>query len=330
MRDGDDIDAELDLRHRAFGPMTAEDREYWRAEVLAGVADSRQFGVWAGDRLVGAARFYDLRQWWHGRALPSAAIAGVKVAPEARGRGVGRALITALLGAMTERGYPLSVLYPTTMPLYRSVGWELAGGLYRAEIPGRSLSSLLSAGAASQRAEVRRAGTGDAEQVVAVLGAVHASARDCGPCTFDPATVRRWLAEPDFFCYLAQDGFLGYGWDGNDHEIMVHLLQAASARTVRTFWEIVASHATVADVVRANVGPADPVGWLTREPDVSVRQYKPWMLRVLDPPAAIAAAASARPSTSACRCCLPTGTCRPTPGRIPCPCAAAGVSSCQG
>jgi predicted acetyltransferase len=42
-------------------------------------------------------------------------------------------------------------------------------------------------------------------------------------------------------------------------------------------------------VVRATLGPSDPVGWLTREPDVSLRRHKHWMLRVLDPAAAVSA-----------------------------------------
>ena len=37
-----------------------------------------------------------MRQWWYGRAVPMAGVAGVKVAPEDRGRGVGRAVMTAL------------------------------------------------------------------------------------------------------------------------------------------------------------------------------------------------------------------------------------------
>lgn len=332
MRADDDLDAELDLRHRAFGPMDSAEREYWLDEMRGCIADGRQFGVWDGGLLVGAARFYDMRQYWHGRALPMAGVGGVKVAPEARGRGVGRALMAELLGAMAERGYPLSVLYPATAHIYRSFGWELAGGHYRAEVPGRSLGPLLppdpevglpgqiggpavsagaggsalpaapagaggsavpaapvEAGLAGRRPAVRRAGPDDAEEVIAVLGAVHAAARDCGPATFDPASVRRWLASPDLFSYLAADGFLGYGWHGGSHsEIMVHVLQAASAATARTLWGIVASHASVTEIVRATVGPSDPVGWLTREPDVSLHQHKTWMLRVLDPAAAIA------------------------------------------
>jgi predicted acetyltransferase len=308
MRADDDIDAELDLRHRAFGPMDAASHEYWRAEMLGCIADERQFGVWDGGRLVGAARYYDMRQYWLGRPVPMAGVGGVKVAPEARGQGVGRALMKELLGVMIERGYVLSVLYPATARLYRSLGWELAGGNYRADVPGRSLGSLLppdpevtadpaepdragpdpAASGAGQQTQVRRAVPQDAEQVIAVLAGVYAAAGDCGPAVGDAGTVRRWLADPDLFSYLAADGFLGYGWHGSDREINVHVLQAGSARTARALWGIVASHASVTEVVHATVGPQDPIAWLTTEPDVTLHMHRTWMLRVLDPAAAIA------------------------------------------
>ena len=306
MRADDDVDAELDLRHRSFGPMDEADREFWAAEVRGCIEGGRQFGVWDDGQLVGAARYYDMRQFWHGRAVPMAGVGGVKVAPEARGRGVGRALMIALIGAMAERGYSLSALYPATAHLYRSLGWEMAGGHYRAEVPGRSLGSLLPPDpqvpgpAAGPPPPLRRAGPADADDVIAVLAAVHAGARDCGPATLDPASVRRWLAGPHLFSYLAPDGFLGYGWHGgSDHEIMVHVLAAGSAPTARALWGIVASHASVTRTVHAVVGPDDPIGWLTREPDVRLRLHKRWMLRVLDPAAAISgrgfpAAADAR------------------------------------
>jgi GNAT superfamily N-acetyltransferase len=315
MRADDDVDAELDLRHRSFGPMDRADREFWRAEVLGCIEGGRQLGVWDDGQLVGAARYYDMRQFWHGRAVPMAGVGGVKVAPEARGRGVGRALMIALLGAMAERGYSLSALYPATAHLYRSLGWEMAGGHYRAEVPGRSLGSLQPPDAQIPvppdpqgplppvppgPPPVRRTGPADADEVLAVLAAVHAGARDCGPVTLDSASVRRWLASPHLFSYLAPDGFLGYGWHGGtDHEIMVHVLAAGSARTARALWGIIASHASVTHTVHAVVGPDDPIGWLTREPDVRLRLHKRWMLRVLDPAAAISgrgfpAAANAR------------------------------------
>ncbi len=295
---GDDLDAELDLRHRAFGPINDGDRDLMLAELRAWIADSRLYGVWDGANLVGAAMFHDLRQWWHGRTLPMAGVGGVKVAPEARGRGVGKALMTALLGVLAERSYPLAVLYPATAHIYRSLGWEFAGGNYRAVVPGRSLVSLLppdpALGAApadsgpAEPSALRRAGPADADEVISVLGAVYAGGRDCGPCTFDAASMRHWLADPEIFGYLAADGFLAYGWRGSDHEIMVHVLQAGSARTARALWGIVASHATVTETVHACLGPDDPISWLTREPDVRLRQRHTWMLRVLDAKAAIA------------------------------------------
>ncbi|HEX9527599.1 MAG TPA: GNAT family N-acetyltransferase [Streptosporangiaceae bacterium] len=309
MRADDDLDAELDLRHRSFGPMSTQDCQYWREEMLGCIADGRQLGVWDGGQLVGAARYYDMRQYWHGRAVPMAGVGGVKIAPEARGRGIGREMMRALLGAMAGRGYPLSVLYPATAQIYRSLGWEMAGGHYRAEVPGRSLLALLPPDPelpprdpeiqapddhevpvhpGESSSAVRRAGPDDAGEVIAVLGAIHAAARDCGPATRDPASMRRWLGDPGLFSYLAPDGFLGYGWHGSgDKEIMIEVLAAGSPQTARALWGIVASHSSVTRVVRATLGPSDPVGWLTREPDVSLRRHKHWMLRVLDPAAGV-------------------------------------------
>ena len=54
-------------------------------------------GAYDGARLVALARINDLTQWWAGRSLPMAGVAGVVVAPEHRGRGVGTQLMTAVL-----------------------------------------------------------------------------------------------------------------------------------------------------------------------------------------------------------------------------------------
>ena len=51
---------------------------------VGGISGGRQIGVFDGPELAGAARYYDMRQFWHGRALPMAGVGGVKVAPEAR------------------------------------------------------------------------------------------------------------------------------------------------------------------------------------------------------------------------------------------------------
>ena len=230
--------------------------------------------------------FFDMRQWWCGRAVPMAGVSSVCVAPEDRGHGVGRAVMTALLGKIAAQGYPLSALYPATMPLYRSLGWELAGARHTAVIPARSLFSLTSADAA---AEMRRAGPGDVDEVLAVIGRVHQAARDCGPITWTAATVGRWLAEPELYFYLCADGLLVYRWHHGNDDLFVESAEAISAATVRTFWSHVGSFGSMAEKVYPHLGPADAFWWLSRERDADIEHRSMWMLRVVDAAAAVAA-----------------------------------------
>jgi len=290
---GDDIDAQLDLSERAFGAMDAAGRDRWRETVTGLIAERRCLGAFIGDRLAGGAMFNDMRQWWCGQPVPMAGVSSVRVAPEDRGRGIGRLLLTALLDEIAAHGYPLSVLYPATMPLYRSLGWELAGSRYTALIPARSLfglapPDLAPSPAGSGLPAIRRAGPGDVEAVLAVMGRVREAARDCGPITWD-AAVGRWLADPGIYAYLCDDGFLVYRWHHGNGDLIVEGAEALSAASLRAFWSQLGAHASVAEKVYARVGPADAFWWLTRERDADVEHRSMWMLRVVDAPAAIAA-----------------------------------------
>jgi predicted acetyltransferase len=286
---GLDWDQYLDLSTRAFGP---QDASLVQAITEPFVAGGRCLGAFDGDRLAGTALFHDMRQWWYGRAVPMAGVAGVKIAPEDRGRGIGRTLMTALIQLMTERGYPLAVLYPATMTIYRSLGWEIAGHLHEAVLPSRSLFTLAKPDLPPHpggAAPLRRPGPGDAAEVLDVIGRAHAAARDCGPVSYDEATVARWLTRPDRYAYLAPDGFASYRWAHGHDQIFVERVVAASAQTTRALWGLVASHSSIAETVRAQVGPADPLFWLLREQDADIAERESWMLRLLDAPAAIAA-----------------------------------------
>ena len=288
---GLDWDEFLDLTMRSFGPV---DAVRTRANIEPIVAAGRGLGAFDGGRMVGSALFLDMRQWWHGRAVPMAGVAGVEVAPEYRGRGVGRAVMTALTDLMAERGYPLSALYPATMTIYRSLGWEIAGHRHEAVLPARSLFTLAKPDDETAAA-IRRPGPDDAARVLEVIGRAHENARDCGPVTYDEATVRRWLTRPgryadnDRYAYLAPDGFLGYRWHRGNDEIFIDQLAAVSAQTTRALWAVAASNSSVVEAVRAQVGLSDPLWWMLREQDAKIADRESWMLRLLNAPAAIAA-----------------------------------------
>ena len=301
LRPGDDPDAQLDLSERAFGPGVGGDRDRRFRSLSRLIAGGQWLGAFAGGRPAASAALQDMRQWWRGRPVPMAGVSSVTVAPEHRGLGIGRLLMTALLDEIATRGYPLSALFPATMPLYRSLGWELAGARDTGVIPARSLLRLVPPDAPPHGAspgsrppvppappELRRAGPGDAEAVIALLGRVHEAARDCGPITWDAASAADWLADPGLYAYLAEDGVLAYRWQG-DRDLFAERAEAISARTVRAFWAQLGSHASIADKVFARTGPASAFWWLARERDADIARRSRWMLRVVDAPAAIAA-----------------------------------------
>lgn len=293
--EGDDLNALLDLSRRAFGPIAPASRPGWRASAMAAVRDRRYLAAFDGPRLVAAARYHLMRQCWQGRWQPMAGVASVMVAPEDRGRGTGRALMTAMLEVIASRGYRISALYPATSALYRSLGWEIAGVRDRVRLPARSLRALTgpdpllsSLAGVPGGPGLRRCGPADAAAVLAALSDAHQALRDSGPATYDEESVRRWLEDEDRYCYLAPDGFLSYRWRSGNDEILVERVVAASAAATRAMWAVVASHASIADTVLACVGPTDPVSWLTREADVQVADRYLWMLRIVDAPGAVA------------------------------------------
>ncbi len=291
LHQGDDYEQLFDLRTRAFGPVTPAERGRWLAQARYAIARRAYLAVFDGCRMAGAARFHDMTQWWLGLGVPAAGVASVALAPEDRGKGAGRALMTALLEHIAAAGYPLSVLYPATAPLYRSVGWELAGFCYEAVLPTRSLRTITpdpAHRAVLDRAVLDRATPDDTAAVRAVECVVHASARDCGPLSWDEVTTRQWLDDERRFGYLGADGFLAYRWRDGNEEIFVDRAVAGSEAATRKIWSLLASCSSIARTVRARVSPAEPFAILMREPDTVLSSVHAWMLRVVDAPAAVA------------------------------------------
>jgi predicted acetyltransferase len=293
----DDFEAQLDLGQRAFGPYSAQQQVSWLAVARLRASQGLFLGAFADGAPAGAAMLHDMRQYWLGRAVPCGGVASVKVSPEYRSRGIGRALMTGLLDLIADRGYPLSALYPATMPIYRSLGWELAGAKYQFTVPARSLRELAAPDAQAAAAQlpaplVRRATPDDALTMTGVTARAYQAARDAGAITWDEGPARQWLSRPDLYAYLAggdpADGFAAYRWAGGG-ELFVERVHATTPEALRVLWEVIASNASVARTVRGWTAPSDPFWWLTRERDATLDRRSMWMLRVVDVPAAVAA-----------------------------------------
>ncbi|MBW8486529.1 GNAT family N-acetyltransferase [Actinomadura parmotrematis] len=283
----DDSPAALDAAARAFGHPPAPHEGAVRARLSDAVAAGRQFGAFDGGRLVGTSRVYGMRQWWHGRAVSLGGVTNITVAPEERGRGVGRAVVTDALHRCAGLGHALAMLYPATTPLYRSLGWEHAGAQAQVTLRAEALRTL-----AAAPVPVRRAGPDDAAEVAATIARVHEEAGDAGPLDLGADAWRIALGQEGRFHYLAGDGFLSYGWaDGygpeGDGTLQVHRAVAGSQETLRALWAVVGSGSSTASTVKAVVGAHDPVLWALRERTGDTLRQERWMLRVVDVPAAL-------------------------------------------
>src|SRR4051812_33424532 len=218
-----DIDRVLHIRNRSFGILAADARAEYVSGIRKAIDAQTTVGAYDGDLLVGRAFVWPFRQWWGGRDLAMAGVAGVFVAPEYRGRGVGGLLMDAMIQRSRDLGFALSALYPATVPLYRQRGYEIAGAQYRLTVDAWALREL---GGGS--VPVREAAPDDAEQIMAMTREHYARGRDNGPKDDRLDDLRDELADPTVFAYLADAGTVAYGWDGSD--LVVYRLIAADAR----------------------------------------------------------------------------------------------------
>jgi ribosomal protein S18 acetylase RimI-like enzyme len=122
IRDSADLEAWLTVRN-ANHPLNEATRDAWlRTQPTTAHPAFRQFVARAGDGRPGGSTTLFLDG-------ATAGIYHVDVVPEARGRGIGKALTRAALGAAMKAGARQAVLTATELgvALYRSLGFALAG-----------------------------------------------------------------------------------------------------------------------------------------------------------------------------------------------------------
>lgn len=286
----DDLDAALAIRLRSFGPLDAAGEDRWRRTTAELLEQGRLHGVEDDGTLVAAGKARGFEQWWTGRRVPMAGMAGITVAPQARGRGVGSLLMRGLADLSRDRGEPVSALYPASIPVYRHLGWELAGAQRRVSLEADALRLL------GGSTVVREAHADDARAIVDLYADGMKRARHRGPRHLPAAEWSELLADPQTYVFVADDGVVVYRWAGQDLEVV--LLWAETLETTRSLWSVVGSGSSVAKRVHAFLAPDDPVHWLLPlEAERQERRYS-WMLRVLDVEAALVARGY-QPETSA-------------------------------
>jgi predicted acetyltransferase len=278
----DDLSAAFDVRSRSFGPLNPSMRDWWNEVNQESINEHRAIGVFAGKRLLGHAKVRSYQQFWGGRAMAMGGIAGVVVAPDARGRGVGRQLMAAIAERSLELGDVVSALYPATLPIYRSMGWEVVGAQHRISMAAEALRTL-----GGKDVHVRLATESDVEPFMRRLRDRYAAQRANGPKLLSFAEATEQLTDEATMSYVTDGGFVVYEWHEGD--LVVSYLLADTPEIARALWSVVGSGSSIAEKVVAYVDPDDPIHLLLPQEVAHESQLKRWMLRVLDAPKAVAA-----------------------------------------
>jgi predicted acetyltransferase len=227
-------------------------------------------------------------------------IAGVGVAPHARGRGVAKSLLIATLEELrqkTDESAPLAGLYASTTTLYRSCGFEQAGtamwwsaplasfprgdrALACKRLPPRTHEPLHAAYETRAKNWTGHLDRTNAiwERIVDPSGAAHNA--------------------EDAYAYIVGDPNLPEGYivfqqksssDSLHFRVVVRDVVMSSHAAAQRILGLLHDLRSLADEITWRGCAADPLLSLLPEQTHSVRRHERWMLRVLDVERALAA-----------------------------------------
>lgn len=249
--------------------------------------------------IVGKCRDRQFDSWWNGRVVPIAGVAGVVVDPEHRGAGLMRPMIRDLLRRARERGAIMSTLFPSAPGIYRGLGYETVCAWDVVELPTADLAEVRTDPAVT----LRRARLEDVPTIRA-LYATWASRFD-GPLVRAGANFPASDGELLSSCTgitLAEDatGVQGYaGWQrrgsySSDGHLELEELVALTPGALRGLVASLGSNHSVARTIRRVVNGPDPIAaLLPQSRGITIRQ-SPYMLALLDVPAALQTLAARR------------------------------------
>ncbi|HEY0840762.1 MAG TPA: GNAT family N-acetyltransferase [Vulgatibacter sp.] len=235
--------------------------------------------------VVGGLLFYPMGQFFGGRSVPMAGIAGVGTDPAAQGAGTATWMMRAAVSELAGSGFALSCLYPATQPIYRRAGYEQAG--LRCRIEARTEHLALG----DRFLSLRRAGPTDLGAIRALqrrIAGGHAGALDRSELLWRRITEPLIGAKPSGYVVERSGELEGYcfaakrGSPGDRQELVVSDLAAATPQAATRLLTFLGDHRSLIERTIWHGGPADPLLLLVREQRYVLTVEEAWMLRILD------------------------------------------------
>lgn len=286
VRGADEVDRHVDIQRWSFAIPKEDLVEFFVRMGSEKIRVLREEG-----RPVAGLTLIPMAQLFGGRAVPMTGVNLVGTAPEARGRGVATRLMEASVREMRAAGVPISTLYPAKQTLYRRIGWETAGARWELSVSARDIDVT------SRELAVRAFGPSDLPAIQEVYRRFIVGAT--GPIERPDVMWRRVVDPPkrDVLGFVVEgpEGAEGYVFlhvarsEGMRQELTATDLVAVTAAGARRLLRFLADHDTLADRIVWHGNPADPLLGALAEYVWKGRVFFPWMVRILDPKAALEA-----------------------------------------
>ncbi|MCI0572821.1 MAG: GNAT family N-acetyltransferase [Myxococcaceae bacterium] len=246
-----------------------------------------------GSEVVGGLVGIPMGQFWGGRPVRLFGVAGVAVAPWARGSGAATWMMGEALREARQAGFPLAGLYPATQPVYRRVGYEQAGVRCELRAP------VISVPEGPREPALRPFVAQDLPAVQALyreLAQHRQGWLDRGSYVWHRVQHPRGMAASG---YVLEEGgrLTGYVFLARvrppgstfNFDLVLTDWAARSPNGWRRLLTFLADHGSLVRDIVWYGGPADPLVQLFDEQTVSTQVLYQWMLRVLDVEAALTA-----------------------------------------
>ncbi len=256
-----------------------EDMLEWLAQL-----PERELRVWRENgRVIGGLTAYRIGQFFGGHSVPMAGIAGVVVTPHARKSGAGTGAMRALLDELHAEGTALSTLYPATQPVYRKLGYEIAGAHINYALPIGSINVR------EHGAEIRPADIED-EPAMAALYNERALAANGN---LDRSTffwLRKWgKGENAAFRYMIEEsgkptGYVIYRAQRvvfPKQDLVVADFTVKTPAAARRLLSFFAEHRSVGERVTLFGAPIEPLFFHLAEQKHKIEARWDWMTRIV-------------------------------------------------
>ena len=283
----DELEQAWEMDQEAFNSADSD-----RERFMDYVDPPRMHGAFVSGRAVAMTNVLPCVHHFGGRRVEAGGVSSVTVAPDYRGQGLASRVLADAITGMRTHGEVVSSLYPANSRLYREMGWEFAGSCFYREIAARALLDL-------ERPENGRVRKAEPLDVPAIKESYRRFAADQNGLLDGPliwwSLDRRFDSQSTF---VAVDenaqvrGMVRYerlpsGRSGAPWSIRVHQLFAETAEALHGLGWLVGSSSSQADKVYYTSAPVDPLALLLPSRLQRIIAEAPWMLRLLDIPAAI-------------------------------------------